>query len=100
MTGIEKMVVVRIQGHVQGVGFRAFVQREAERLGVRGWVRNRRNGDVEAFFAGRIQAVDTLIAESRRGPDSAHVTNFVAHEPTPDQSADLPSAGFRLLPTI
>ena len=47
MTGIEKMVAVRIQGNVQGVGFRAFVQREAERLNAKGWVRNRltRAGD-------------------------------------------------------
>ena len=47
-----KSVRARITGRVQGVGFRAFVERAAAQLGVRGWVRNRRDGSVEAVIAG------------------------------------------------
>jgi acylphosphatase len=100
MTGIEKIVAVRIQGHVQGVGFRAFVQREAERLDVKGWARNRANGDVEALFAGSASAVDSLVALCRRGPDHARVTDLSAYEPKPDELSREPLSGFHLLPTI
>jgi len=73
MMMIEKIVRVRISGRVQGVGFRFFVQCEAEALGVRGWVHNRRNGDVEAVFAGPEDAVTALCATCRHGPDHARV---------------------------
>jgi acylphosphatase len=99
MTEIEKIVAVRIQGHVQGVGFRAFVQHEAERLDVKGWVRNRVNGDVEALFAGDTSAVDALLALCRRGPDHARVTDLSMYEPKPDELSDQPLTGFHLLPT-
>ena len=99
MTEIEKIVAVRIQGHVQGVGFRAFVQHEAERLDVKGWVRNRVNGDVEALFAGDMSAVDALLALCRRGPDHARVTDLSMYEPKPDELSDQPLTGFHLLPT-
>jgi acylphosphatase len=100
MAGIEKIVAVRIQGHVQGVGFRAFVQHEAERLDVKGWVRNRVNGDVEALFAGDTSAVDALVAVCRRGPDHARVTDLSVYEPNQDELSDQPLTGFHLLPTI
>jgi acylphosphatase len=99
MAGIEKIVAVRIQGHVQGVGFRAFVQHEAERLDVKGWVRNRVNGDVEALFAGDTSAVDALVAVCRRGPDHARVTDLSVYEPNQDELSDQPLTGFHLLPT-
>lgn len=100
MTGIEKIVAVRIQGHVQGVGFRAFVQHEAERLDIKGWVRNRLNGDVEALFAGPTSAVDSLVALCWHGPDHARVTELSVYEPKPDELSREPLSGFRLLPTI
>jgi acylphosphatase len=100
MTGIEKIVAVRIQGRVQGVGFRAFVLHEAERLGVKGWVRNRLNGDVEALFAGPTSAVDSLVALCRRGPDHARVTDLSMYEPKQDELSEQPLSGFHLLPTI
>jgi acylphosphatase len=73
MTGVEMIVRVRISGRVQGVGFRAFTQSHAEASGVSGWVRNRRNGDVEAVFAGSELAVRALCETCRRGPPQASV---------------------------
>jgi acylphosphatase len=99
MTDIEKIVAVRIRGHVQGVGFRAFVQREAESLGVEGWVRNRQNGDVEALFVGPAAAVDALITACRRGPDQARVTDVNVSDSTPDERARV-AGGFHTLPTL
>ncbi len=73
MTSFEKIVRVRVSGRVQGVGFRAFVQRHAEACGIAGWVRNRDNGEVEAVFGGSESAVAALCEVCRRGPSQAHV---------------------------
>jgi acylphosphatase len=62
-----------IRGHVQGVGYRASFFYAAKRLGVFGWVRNRRDGSVEALVCGPAAAVGELIDWSRRGPDLARV---------------------------
>ncbi len=62
-----------ITGRVQGVGFRDALQAEAQALGVRGWVRNRRDGSVEALLQGSEQAVEALTAWARRGPALARV---------------------------
>jgi acylphosphatase len=64
---------VSIRGRVQGVGYRAFVEREALAVGVEGWVRNCRDGSVEAVFKGPPDIVDRLIAACRRGPYAARV---------------------------
>lgn len=71
---------VIVHGRVQGVGFRAFVEDTAERLGLKGWVRNRRDGTVEAVFAGPVQAVTEAIEACRRGPRSARVTKVDASD--------------------
>jgi acylphosphatase len=63
-----------IHGRVQGVGFREAMRIEAERLAVTGWVRNRRDGTVEAVVAGSGDAVAQLIAWARIGPPDARVT--------------------------
>jgi acylphosphatase len=67
---------VRIRGRVQGVGFRMYLQREAQRHGVAGWVRNRVDGSVEAMMQGPADAVEAVIDWARRGPSSAVVTDI------------------------
>ncbi|HEY6057716.1 MAG TPA: acylphosphatase [Candidatus Limnocylindrales bacterium] len=62
-----------IRGRVQGVGFRYFVVRRAEQLGVAGWVRNRRDGSVELEAEGPRTALETLVAAARQGPTGARV---------------------------
>ncbi len=73
MESEETIVRVRVRGQVQGVGYRIFTQTEATARGVTGWVRNRSNGDVEAVFAGRIEAVEALCEICRQGPPRAFV---------------------------
>lgn len=65
---------LRIAGRVQGVGYRAWMVREARRLGVFGWVRNRGDGSVEALVHGDPAAVEELLRACRRGPAGAVVT--------------------------
>jgi acylphosphatase len=67
-----------ISGRVQGVGFRYAMADEAERLGVTGWVRNRRDGTVEAVIDG--DATDALLAWARRGPPAARVSEVQVFE--------------------
>lgn len=83
-----------ISGRVQGVGFRVYVAAEAEARGLRGWVRNRRDGSVEAVVAGEDQAVDAFLAACRRGPPAA-VVKAVEASPHGGPLAD----GFVVLPT-
>jgi acylphosphatase len=68
---VIKHVVVR--GKVQGVGFRAFVEDQAARLSIEGWVRNRRDGTVEAVIAGTPEQVEAMLEACRKGPPSSHV---------------------------
>ena len=65
-----------IEGRVQGVGFRYFVQERAIALGLTGWVRNRWNGSVEVNAEGKKQDLEKLYAVLLRGPRSANVTNI------------------------
>ncbi len=62
-----------VHGRVQGVGFRASLAWEADRQGISGWVRNRRDGTVEALLCGSDEAVAAMIAWARRGPPGARV---------------------------
>jgi acylphosphatase len=71
---------LRIRGRVQGVGFRMYLQREAQRHGVTGWVRNRHDGSVEAVVQGEPDAVGAVIAWARDGPPSAGVINVDVNE--------------------
>ena len=71
---ITRRVVVH--GTVQGVGFREFMRREAMKLRVSGWVRNRRDGTVEAVVHGAPEAVEAIVAWAGHGPASAQVTSI------------------------
>ena len=72
--------LLQISGRVQGVGFRYSLQREAARLGLTGWVRNRRDGSVEATIQGPQDAVEKVIEWAHRGPSSARVTDVQVKE--------------------
>jgi len=91
-----KAVRLEIEGVVQGVAYRAWTARSAIGLGLSGWVRNRRDGSVEALFRGPAEAVDRMLALCREGPPAARVTKvrvlpFNGEPPPPP---------FRVLPTV
>jgi acylphosphatase len=92
---------VMILGRVQGVGYRYWTSQRASSLGLEGWVRNRRDGSVEAVFAGSDDVVTGMIAACRRGPMPARVDSVVASDVTADMLA-LRAAGeaFSQLPTL
>ena len=69
-----------IHGRVQGVGYRAYMRMEANRLGVTGWVRNRADGIVEATIQGSPEDVSKLLDWTRRGPPAARVTSVQVSE--------------------
>jgi acylphosphatase len=99
MSAVVRHVMVR--GRVQGVGYRAFVDHEARGRDLEGWVRNRRDGSVEALFAGPADVVAAMIAACRRGPSPARV-DAMQEEAGNSDALNLRRAGerFSVLPTI
>ncbi|MFJ4160999.1 acylphosphatase [Microbacterium testaceum] len=89
-----RTAMMTVSGRVQGVGFRYSLRAEAERLGVGGWVRNRRDGSVEAFLAGDPDAVETVIAWAHDGPGGARVDDVDVIEGTGESAS-----GFEIRPT-
>jgi len=83
-----------IHGRVQGVGYRAYMRIEANRLGVTGWVRNRAEGTVEATIHGSPEDVSKLLDWIRRGPPAARVTSVQVSEASGEYERfeQLPSA--------
>ncbi|MDP2411904.1 MAG: acylphosphatase [Pseudolabrys sp.] len=92
---------IMVRGRVQGVGYRAFVEREAIKRGIEGWVRNRRDGSVEAVMAGDDAVVAAAIEACRLGPFAARVD---ALDQRPGTEAELALRGpgdlFSVLPTV
>ena len=86
---------LRITGRVQGVGYRAWALQMASRLGLRGWVRNRSDGSVEAVIIGEEDAVDRMIEACREGPYAARVADVAVSD-----AADDGSVGFAPKPTL
>ena len=96
---IIRHVVVR--GRVQGVGYRAFVEDEAMQRRLRGWVRNRRDGSVEAVFAGHRPVLEAMIEACRRGPMSARVDALDQREGTEAELSEAAKGGsFEVLRTV
>ena len=87
-------VRVVISGRVQGVGFRLWVEAEAVSRGLAGWVRNRRDGSVEAVFSGKADAVDAMLEACRKGPSMALVTDVAVAD------TDERASGFAVRGTV
>jgi acylphosphatase len=85
---------LRITGRVQGVGYRAWAMQMASRFGLRGWVRNRSDGSVEALVIGEDDAVARMIEASRAGPFGARVSDVGIEDAEDDGSV-----GFTAKPT-
>ena len=86
---------LRIAGRVQGVGYRAWAMQMAGRLGLRGWVRNRTDGSVEALVIGEDEVVARMIEACREGPIGARVSDVAISDAEDDGSA-----GFTAKPTL
>ena len=91
----ERIVRARIHGKVQGVWYRAWTSEEASELGLSGWVRNRRDGTVEAVFAGSAADVARMLDLCRSGPPLAQVDRIDVEE-----QAEAPPVGFEQKPTV
>jgi acylphosphatase len=90
-----------VSGRVQGVGYRAFVEDEAMQRGLAGWVRNRRDGTVEALFAGSLEDVEGAIAACRKGPWGARVDRVDIRQGGANELAQcVQGATFAVLPTV
>ena len=84
MNAAQRIRHVVIRGRVQGVGYRAWIEYKALQRGLEGWVRNRRDGSVEAVFAGPAAAVADMIEACDRGPPAAQVEAVDEQEAPPD----------------
>ena len=99
MSGTIRQVM--ITGRVQGVGYRAWVEHRAKNRDLEGWVRNRRDGSVEALFAGPADIVSELVARCRRGPSSARVDAVQDGAASPEAlQLRRPGQRFSVLPTV
>jgi len=72
----KKRAHIFIEGKVQGVGFRNYIQRKAQTLDVTGWVKNLDDGRVEAVFEGEEMDVDQMIESCYQGPPAANIHNI------------------------
>lgn len=92
---------VMIRGRVQGVGYRAWIEHKALAHGLEGWVRNRRDGMVEALFAGTDEAVTAMVEACRRGPRGAQVEAIEERDASAKEVAlRRPGELFSVLPSV
>ena len=96
----RQIVHVRIRGDVQGVGFRVWTQHQAELHGLEGWARNRRDGSVEAVFAGPPEAVEAMLKACRQGPRGSRVDAVEVREDNAEALMDGSDAAFAVLKTV
>jgi len=92
---VQRQVHLSITGRVQGVWYRGWTVKTASALGLQGWVRNRRDGTVEAVFSGPTAAVEEMIQACRKGPPAARVDEIDV-SPSVDVLAQ---SGFRQVET-
>ena len=99
MSSVIRQVTIR--GRVQGVGYRYWVEQQATAYALEGWVRNRRDGSVEALLSGPGDVVSNMVAACRRGQSSARV-DAVQEESGNADALNLRRAGerFSVLPTV
>jgi acylphosphatase len=90
-----RTVHVRIAGRVQGVGYRYWTEDTAHELGLSGWVRNRRDGSVEALFSGAAEGVAEMLRRCHDGPTAAAVASVEVLGEGGD-----PPGGFEVRPTV
>ena len=90
---------VVIRGRVQGVGYRAWTERQALARGLEGWVRNRRDGSVEAVVVGPSETVADMLEACRRGPAGARVDAVEAIVTADALALRRPGELFSVLPT-
>ncbi|BCJ91167.1 acylphosphatase [Terrihabitans soli] len=81
---------------MQGVGYRAWLQREARKRGLKGWVRNRRDGRVEGLLCGPRADIEGMLLLIRRGPPAASV-DHVCRRPATEEELALGNGGFSVL---
>ncbi|WP_296576587.1 acylphosphatase [Phreatobacter sp.] len=91
---------LRIEGIVQGVGYRQWFRRRAEALGLSGWVRNRSDDSVEAVIDGAAEAVEALVREAMNGPAGAKVDAIARRAATADEAAGNTPGSLVILPTV
>ena len=87
-----------VRGRVQGVFFRAWTRDQARDLGIAGWVRNLRSGEVEMLLAGPGETVERMISLVRRGPPAAEISEVVVADAGPGEGRT-EGGGFEILPT-
>ncbi len=98
MTSIS--VTTRVHGFVQGVGYRAWLQRRALSRGLRGWTRNRDDGSVEAVLMGPANKVEEALTLMRSGPPGARVDQVATRPAEAGEIAMATEDDFAILPTL
>ena len=89
-----------IHGRVQGVGYRDWTRHVARSRGIEGWVRNRKDGTVEALFAADRETITSMILACRKGPPSARVEWIDEHDASPEElEARRPGEAFSVIAT-
>lgn len=94
-TSSAQTILARIEGRVQGVWYRAWTVEQATARGLRGWVRNRADGSVEALFHGPVHVVEDMLKACHQGPPAAEVSAIHT-----EIAAEVPPAGFEKRATL
>lgn len=98
--GEHRIVRVVVSGGVQGVGFRAWTRHQAELRGLAGWVRNRRDGTVEAVLSGPGDVVEGMLEVLRQGPSNADVNGVDIEDGDRSMMAGAGPGRFEILATV